>query len=449
MRHRFKTSTFRIVSFVIVSIAVAGSADAQTVTLESLETATLDDHPQLGRRRAEIRAAATRVDAARAEMRPSLYLDLGVLAAPGLAMPQIRLDDEHVLNSSTSSLLEPYFRYSAALRFDGPLYDFGRTAARVDAVEAEIAATSAESLAAREDLVRGTRAAYLRWLGAYEQRHIVEGSLAIAETRASQVDEAVRAGARPGADREMAAFEVARARLALARARAEESDQRAALGLASRVAIPEDAVPDAQWLENASADVPLPTPAAIAAIELRREAIGASLRAIRRRYNPVLGISVRLGAWVQNVTETDTQGTEDIADDESRDRLWPVPSYSVQIGLSMPLWDPRLGPHVRREAEARQDALDAAEADLRTQFDAERSRAEIALERANEQTALAAEAVRIAGSIATNSEERYRAVGGSLETVIAARQRELSARADLLQAQSALASARMRLQPIR
>jgi len=450
MRHRFMTSTFRIVSFVIVSISIAGSADAQTVTLESLETATLDDHPQLGRRRAEIRAAATRVDAVRAEMRPSLYLDVGVNGSPGgqsieIAGPDVTGDGvgDNVYVGGTRAFdqpnaLQPFFRYSAGLRFDGPLYDFGRTAARVDAVEADVAAQTAEIDVASQDLVRATRAAYVRWLATYQRRVIVEASLRIAETRVANTEEAVRAGARPGSDRDVAGYEFTRLRLQLARARADEDDQRAAVEVAARVEIPDDAIPDPTWLEAASPDAPLPPPAAIAALELRRAAIGASLRAYRRRYNPVLGVSFRLGAAAQRVV-----------DFGGNDTLAFFPAYSVQVGLSMPLWDARLGPHLRREAEAREAAIAEAEAEVRVLAESERGRARLAFDRANEQVLLATEAVRLAETIATNAEERYRAVGGSIETVVMARQRELSAQADLLESEVALATSRLRLRPIR
>lgn len=439
----------RLSRLAVLAVSVFLSADlaeAQVLTLESLETTALDDHPQLGQRRAELRVAEARIDATRAEMRPSLYLDLGVTAAPGMQLVEIDEDgdretttDDRVFVSGTRgfgqsdrSPFQPFFRYSGGLRFSGPLYDFGRNAARVDAAEAEAAAVGAQADVARETLVRETRTAYLRWLGAYEQRRIAEAAEAIAQTRASQVEESVRMGVRPGADRDVAAYEVARLRLLLARARADEDDLRAALALATRVEIPDEAIPDVEWLEPVATDVPLPTPAAIAAIELQRTAVGASLRAYRRRHNPVLSISVGLGLAAQ----------------EADGGLVAFPNYSIQVGLSMPLWDPRLGSQLRREMIARDEALAESEANLRVQVESERARARIAAVRASEQVELATEASRLATSIATNVEDRYRAAGGSLDGVLNARQREISASTDLLTARLALAIARMRLRPV-
>ena len=67
--------------------------EAQVLTLESLESTALDEHPLLGRRRAELQVAGARVDAVRAEMRPSLYLDVSVAGAPGMQAVSVQSRD--------------------------------------------------------------------------------------------------------------------------------------------------------------------------------------------------------------------------------------------------------------------------------------------------------------------------------------------------------------------
>jgi outer membrane protein TolC len=423
----------------------AATARADIVSLRELEEDALSENRSLDVQAAEARAALARVDALRAEGLPHLALDIGATAQPGAvtsiacARDRDGLVNDRCFVPSTATELDgetfvPSGRFGATLRFDGILYDFGRTDARVRGGRANAEAEEAEVRAQRETIVRAVRGAYLEWLAAHARREFAERGLETARERARAMESALDAGARSAADRDAAALEVARMRLEVLRAQAAEAEARSLVDQASGSELEEDAEPDPALFDIGPPERGPREPSIVQSLRLRRDAANAASELYDLRYAPFLSGTAQVGLGLQ------------VALGEGNP-TW-LPSYQLQLALTVPLWEPRTEGHVLLEARALADAFEAAAEDARSTADAAYRRARERYTRAQEEVALAEEVVSLAERAAASSEERWRIAGGTIDTVLAAHERVQRAREDLVRARVDRASAVLRMLPI-
>ena len=424
------------------------TASADVVTLESLEAQAITDSPSLEAREARVRAAAARIEGIRAEMRPRLTFDVGVQASPGAIVPQDCENDGNPATTETcyvrgqatteadAEAFIPAITPSAVVRFEGVLYDFGRTRARVRAGEAEAAALETDIEAAETAIVRTVRGAYLSWLAVSLRRRAAEVGLATAEQRVRDFEAGVRSGIRSEADKDGAEIEAARIRLELARARSAEATSRRTLARLVGVTLPEDAEPDATVLDRNVPALSARNDASLRVLELRRDVARAGARAYALRHAPILTTSLQVGIGGQFVPGGNIK---------------PIgsPSYQVSIGLTVPLWDPRAGRFLEAEAAAQAAAIEASIIESRASMDAAELEARARLDATTEEIALAAAVVVATTRAAEGADQRFRVAGGSIETVLSARERQRRAEDELMRSRLDRADAVLRLLPVR
>lgn len=437
--------------YVIALLAAWPSASAaqEVVTLQTLEAQAISDNPSLEAREARVRAAAARIEAIDADMRPRLTFDVGAQASPGAVQRQRCGEDRdpadgvpddvcyvrgQAVGGEGAETFLPAVVPSASLRYEGVLYDFGRTRARRRAGRAEMEALEVELEAAEDAIVRMVRGSYLNWLAAHMRRLATERALAVAEQRVQSLGAAIATGARSEADRDSAVIEVTRTQLELARARSAEGVSRRLLARVAGVTIADGALPDVSLVE-------LPTPvaaaqdtAAVRVLELRRDVALAGRRAYDLRHAPILSMSLQTGIGAQFAANV------------------PVlvsPSYQVQIGLTVPLWDPRSQSFVVDEAIAQAESLEAAarEQALTTSHAEAESRQRLTDVEA--EIRLAEQVVEGTRRAAAGAEERFRIAGGGIDPVLNAQARARSAEDELMRARLERLDAVLRLMPVR
>lgn len=413
-------------------LGIGARARAEVLTLESAEARALAHDASLSVEDARARGAEAHVRAVRASALPAVSADFGASLASGMQL--IRFEDARgrttfVSGSQTigeMGAFRPFVRYSAGIRIDALQYDFGRTAARSAGARAEAGAAEAELEAAREMLREAVRQTYLVWLAAHGRRLLADDAERDGEARASDVEAAVSAGSRSGAERDLAAYDLARLRLRGSRARAAEDEARSLLAELLGSPIAESTVPDVSLLEGPAEQAAVSSDAArLAALELRREAMVEALRIRRRRYAPVLSGTLRLGVNGQN----------DVF----------FPTYRAEMLLTVPLFAPHDGPAARDEAQARVAELEANRHALLEAMSVRDERLARALSHAEEQVALAERMRELASRALEGATARHREGTLPLDGLLAARDRRLEAEAELLEARLALALARLRL----
>lgn len=323
-----------------------GLAYADVVTLETVEKLALHERAPLQADAAASRAARADVDKAERAYLPNLGLNADATIAPGSDLFELP-DREGVLVQGTRKLgeshaFDPHVRSDLELQLKGNLYDFGRTSSAVAASRARSAAVAAERDVTAGAILEAVRAGYLRWLGSFELLTLAAQSASDAGARRTRVQALITEGMRPAADLTPAQADEALAALELERARGNLRAAKLALEHASGTTLPDGAEPDrsllARHAATTSATTPSspPDPSAPASLAgapaasavgdpvahtlaLQAAAANASALAAEHADAPALSAGASAGVHAQNLT--------------------PFPSYSVGIGLSIPLWD--------------------------------------------------------------------------------------------------------------
>jgi len=429
------TRALRAVAGSCVLAGLLGSevAHAEVVTLAQLEQLVRRTRPALEADAAAARAAAADVERAQSAYNPTLALRAETGLAPGHALVEVRDATTHdsYLVSGTRELSDsrafvPAWRSELELSLRGTLYDFGRTAANVDASERKHASKQAAAAVTEQALIVAVRGAYLRWLGAFELLRLADQSAADVVARTARVQALVDEGVRPASDLSPARADEALA--ALERARALAGLRSSALELEQVVGspLPSGAEPERRMLDETTLGGGAAAPdAALHALELEQSAAQAAARATEHADAPVLAGNVSAGIAAQNKT--------------------PLPAYAVGVALTVPLWDGGSSRATASAARARAAELDARR---REHLDATRdahARAKLDADNAADllraaQTLLAACTRRL-----DEAEQAYALGAGRIDAVAEARAGLRRAQTEVVLAK--LASAEAALQP--
>lgn len=343
------------------------------VHLAELETRAQDARPRQRANDARLQNARARIAAARAAYSPTLSLITDASISPGQRIVDI---GQYKVTASfpigTNDAFLPAARYGAMLDLRSNLYDFGRTSAAVDAVEAEARAEQAEQQNGRAQTVRDVRAGYVRWataqaLWAIAQRMRLAAAESLARTRA-----AIEEGARPAADQTAAESGEGFAQLELERAAAELESARADLGFIASSDLAANAVPADDVLNAVPVD---PQGAALGqkargdALREQQAAAHAMARAHDNALTPVLSANAQAGVQGLN------------------DKLFPV--YRVGVSLVVPLWDGGSEAALRAQAQARGAQLGAQAEELERAEARARARSQTLKDQADRRIAVA------------------------------------------------------------
>lgn len=380
--------------------------EAEVVTLEELEQLALQNQARWEAVEAASTQAAAEVDAARAGLRPTFWLNAWSVIAPGSEIQRVRNTAGEEVNVRASPTVEepgafrPNARYEGTIQLRAPLYD-GKNRAEIKAAEAYRAAARASSGASRQTVLNMVRASYLDWLAAFLVHESATTSSKDARAQRERVSARVADGDRPPSEADAARYEELQAELVAVDALARTISAKRLLESAVGTELPPGAEPDRALLVI---DAKHPEPEAgweIEALELQSDAAREEARMHRKSRVPVLAA----------IGQTGLAGIND--------RVFPM--YRLGIELSVPLWDGGRATSLAHAADARAIELDALARDAKIERDDEQRRALLDRRHADEQLALADGIVSISKKRVEQAQTSYDLGAGSLEAVAEAR----------------------------
>ena len=405
--------------------------------LEDARSLALKRRPELAGPEARIAAAAAELDAARASRGPRIVAAVDTVAAPGARLEEVQIrgrenDDEGFLVSGSPPIeagldaFEPVVRYGGTVGLDLSVFDFGRTAARRRAAEAEQRARAAELARTRAGLIAAVDAAYLNWLASDEQLRLEDAALARSRSRLERMRARMEAGA--ASRSALIPLRYGEVSAELRRAHAAHAEARSRIGLAAALGapLPKNARPDRSLLEGPTDPRAEDARGAEGRVlEARVEAAQAQATLSERAQRPELGLRVEAGL----------RGQEG--------RLFPL--YSGGLTLTFPIWDGGASSALARAARSEAEALAAqAEVDQRDRRTSADQR-ELDLASARQQVQIAERLAEVALEARADVESRLDEMAATSEDLNQADERVAQARATLLEAK--VERARVMLSP--
>lgn len=407
-----------------------GSAAAEVVTLAELEALALDNKARFEGSEAAMIQTRAEVDAVRALRRPTFWMNVMGVAAPGSFIEQVPTVDGRVVNVSASPTVtqsgafRPNARYEGSIQIRAPIYD-GQTLASLRAAEAYYAAARASSSASRDAVIAMVRATYLDWLASFLDLEFattaVQEAAAQRERTAARVDD----GERPPSELDTAHFQEVQTELAASEAAARLESARRLLESAVGAELPPDAEPDRALLSRMVADPEAGASPEIEALELERDAAKEEANAYRKSRVPVVAV----------VGQTGLAGVNENV----------FPNYELGVNLAVPLWDGGRAVSLAHAADARALELEARARDARQEDRDERERALFEHETAEEQLALVERLVELSERRVDQAVTSYDLGAGDLEAVADARAELREAQSRRVQIQVARTDAVLRL----
>lgn len=397
----------------LAALIVPEAASAEVVTLAELEAIALQSRARWEAIEASTERADAEVDAARAGLRPSFWMNVGAVAAPGSNIERVESTDGRVVNVRASptvgerTAFRPNARYEGTLQLRAPLYD-GQSRAAIDAAEAYHAAARASSTASRQQVLAMVRGSYLDWLAAYLDHDYATAASEHATAERQRIADRIADGDVPASDLDAGRYQELQAELQAADAWARLTDARLAMESAAGVELSPDARPDLALLDIEASETDAGADWDAEALEREQDAARQEARMHRKSRAPVLAV----------VGQTGVAGVND--------QVFPM--YQLGVNLAVPLWDGGRAVAMANAADARALELGAHARDARLASDDERAQALLDRQQAERQLVLAGELVTVAERRVEQAEESYELGEGSVEAVA-------SARTDLRQAQ--------------
>ena len=417
---------------VVVLVAMLGpaNASAEVVTLESLEDLALQNQARWEAMEARSAQAGADVDAARAGKKPTFWMNISGVVAPGSDIERVQTTDGREVNVRASptvgerTAFRPNIRYEGTIDMRAPLYD-GQTRAAIKAAEAYRAAAQASSGASRETVLAMVRASYLDWTA----NHLVHGLAATSaremKTQRERIAARVADGDRPGSDLDTARYEELQAELVAADALGRAAAAKRLLESAAGTELPPDAEPDAHLLEIEAKGSGSDAGWEVEALERQRDAAHREAQMHRKGRTPVLAV----------IGQTGLAGINE--------RVFPM--YRLGLNLAVPLWDGGRAVAMAHAADAHATELDARARDAQIARNDERQRALLDRKHAEEQLALADSLVAVSEKRVEQAQTSYDLGASELEAVADAREALRDAQSRRVQIQIARTDASLRL----
>ncbi len=385
-------------------------ASAEVVTLQKLETLSLQNQAHWEVVEANTVQAGADVDAARAAKMPTFWMNISGVVAPGSDIERIRTVDGREVNVrasptvTESTAFRPNIRYEGTIDMRAPLYD-GQTRAAIKAAEAFRAAAEASSSASRETVLSMVRAAYLDWMATHLTHELALGSAGDAKAQRQRIEERVADGDRARSELDSARYEELQAELVAADAQAR----------------------------------------AVAAKRLLESAVGSELSEGAEPDTSLLGIDFH----VPNVDS----GREVEAFERQRDAAHGLagvnerafPMYRLGLNLAVPLWDGGRAVALARAADAHASELGARAREARLGHEEARQRALLDREHAEGQLALAKRLVSVSQMRVQQAQTSFELGASDVDAVADARVALRDAQSQRVQIQVARTDAILRL----
>ncbi len=390
----------------LAAVLDPGSAAAEVVTLTELEKLALDNKARFEASEAMMNRSGAEVDAARALKKPTFWMNVTSVVAPGSNIEKVSTVDDRVVNVRASptvserSAFRPNVRYEGTIDMRAPLYD-GQTRASLRAAEAYYAAARASSDASRETVLAMVRAAYLDWLASHLDLEFARTSAHEASVQREHTAARVEDGERPPSELDTAHYQELQAELSASDAAARLQSARNLLESAVGVRLPPDAEPDRQLLSMTIDELGAKESSEVEAIELERDAAREEANVHRKGRVPVLAVVGRTG--LAGVNEN------------------VFPMYQLGISLEVPLWDGGRAISLAHAADARAFELDVRARDARQEGRDERERALFEHETAEQQLTLVERLVAISEKRVDQAQTSYDLGASDLEAVADAR----------------------------
>ncbi|HEU5170510.1 MAG TPA: TolC family protein [Gemmatimonadales bacterium] len=367
---------------------------------------TLLDAVRLGRARGvsaalariNARVAQTRVGQRRADLLPAIG------GSAGVTRQTVNLDETGI--PVATGVTDPFTVWRFRLAASQTLFD-AAAFARLRAGKDSALAAGLDARAVGELAAATGGFAWLRTLSARETVRAREADSAVAADLLAQARQLVDAGVSPAIDltRSEVSFAAVRTQLEVARnaldrarldlVRALDLPPGAAVELADSLVLAPPAFPTDPDEAGRYARDHRPE---LAAERTRTAAARRNLGAIRAEYLPSIGLS---GYYQRSARELG-----DLAG-----------SYSVQLGVSVPILDGFRRQTRAQEQRVRLEGQELRERDLGNHVETEARQAALDLASAREQVVIAAERLRLAERELAEAQERFRAgVAGSVET---------------------------------
>ena len=436
-----------VVAAMIVSWGLTSGAAAEVVLLKDLEQRALEHHSLLQAGAARERAAAATVREAESAYKPHIGLNLDsnvgpgrrIITIPDPAHPNDETKERYVQGVNAAqkgnwaTALIPQWRSTAMLMVGTNLYDFGRTAAAVAATRAQHESSKVEQNVNRAQILGGVRAAYLTWLSAHELHRLSATASEDGVRRSERVVALVQEGARPRA--ELAPVEADRLLSELERERAEGDLDSSRLMVEQAVGVPlsTTAEPDLQVLDVqvAISQQDGQVDPALRMLVHQRAALQATARMHRKQGAPVLSASAAAGVGVL------------IYDEPAK----ALPSYSVGLAMSVPLWDGGGNKAAADAVEAQADELRLRLESTESERDHERKRASLDAEHALRRQHTAEQLLEVCSTRVSDVEAGYELGAMQFDQVQQARAQLRRAQTELVLARVAHAEAILRVAP--
>ena len=423
----------RATAMVVVLAATLApeAAAAEVVTLQEVEDLALANQARWEAVEATAAQASAEVDAARAGLKPTFWMNVGTVVAPGSDIEQIETVDGREVNVRASPTVKertafrPNARYEGTIDVRAPLYD-GRNRAQIKAAQAYRAAMQARAGASRETVLAMVRTSYLAWLAAYLTRDSAETSARESKSQRERVSARVAEGERPPSELDTAHYEALQAELVAADALAKVATAKRALESTVGTELSSAATPDVQLLEIDSHDPDAHSGWEVEALELQSDAARQEARMHRKSRVPVLAVVGQTG--VAGVNES------------------VFPMYRLGLDLAVPLWDGGRAVAMAHAAEARAIELEARTRAERIAQDEQHQEALLDRKHAETRLALAQSLVTVAQKRVEQAQASYELGAADLEAVAGARAALRDAQSRHVQIRVARTDAILRLQ---
>ncbi|MBN1946920.1 MAG: TolC family protein [Bradymonadales bacterium] len=415
-------------------MALPGSAqeteEPSLLTLEQALATTLANHPSLGQAEASLRSAQARSDQAFSSLLPQVSASIGYERSSANSPSQA-----NGVTGESHGLFDTFNSFRFGLSASQLLWDFGQTNNRRRATETtEEIERDNRDLTIQQALL-DTRLAYFNATATQAMVQVALDSVANQQRHLEQIEAFVEMGTRPQIDLIQARSDLANARLLLINAENAFELARLDLNLAMGVTGPTDyrlagdVMPPLEGENDSSGQLleeALASRLDLSVVDLRIQSQDHQRRAARAAYWPTLSA-------VASMSEAGSQFDE---------MAW---NFGVGVNLN---WSFYQGGRLRaqvREADAELSALQFQRDLVRQQVHSEVEQARLAIRAALSAVEAARESVALAEEQLRLAEGRYENGVGSAIELSDAQLRLTTARADMVQADYNLASARARL----
>ncbi len=421
------------------------SVSAQVVRLAELEQDAVKRSLSLRADDARTRGADADIRKASAAYYPQLWLRGNSGISPGgqlvsIDNPENPKDQFLVQGTRTFGDSRAYsgvIRSALQLELASKLYDFGRTAAAVEAGQSTQRSLLAQREASRTEVVRMVRVGYLSWLSAHQIVEFCEQAAREAQQRRERVEALIGEGVRPATELAPARTDELLNRLELERARGELSAARLALEHIAGQALPSEAEPELDLLQDAPVATRVTDDPALRALQRQREAALSLVRMHERGRAPDLTATIAAGVRMQ---------TQPGADSGVNTNTF-FPLYAAGINIAMPLWDGGLSSASVASAKAKADELEAQLKTLEQRREQQRKQAVLDVQNAQERLDIAEQLLGVCKQRLTDVEAGYELAASTLDQIAQARSLLRRAQTEVLMARLSRAEAHLRWAP--